>query len=149
MRARDIGFRLPELLLMRVDKVTMAHSLEARVPFLDHFLVEEVLGLPPETVLQSGGTKPIVKAIARDYLPDHIIDRPKIGLGAPMAKWLRGPFGLEVRDILAAEAADPQSPFDGAALDMLLLRHRRDERDYSAYLWPVVNIALWRRKWLS
>lgn len=149
MRARDLGFRLPELLLMRVDKVTMAHSLEARVPFLDHFLVEETLRLPPEAILQSGGTKPIIKAIARSYLPDHIIDRPKIGLGAPMAKWLRGPFGLEVRDILAAEAADPASPFDGAALDALLLRHRRDERDYSAYLWPVVNIALWRRKWLS
>lgn len=149
MRARDLGFRLPELLLMRVDKVTMAHSLEARVPFLDHLLVEEVLRLPPETVLSGTGTKPIVKAIARQYLPDHIIDRPKIGLGAPMAKWLRGPFGLEVRDILAAECADPLSPFDGQALDTLLLRHRRDERDYSAYLWPVVNVALWRRKWLS
>lgn len=149
MRARDLGFRLPELLLMRVDKVTMAHSLEARVPFLDHFLVEEVLRLPPKTILAGTGTKPIVKAIARQYLPDHIIDRPKIGLGAPMAKWLRGPFGLEVRDILAAECADPHSPFDGAAIDALLLRHRRDERDYSAYLWPIVNIALWRRKWLS
>lgn len=149
MRARDLGFRLPELLLMRVDKVTMAHSLEARVPFLDHFLVEDVMRMAPQTILGPGGTKPIIKAIARGYLPDHIVDRPKIGLGAPMAKWLRGPFGLEVRDILAAEAADPDSPFDGAALDALLLRHRRDERDYSAYLWPVVNIALWRRKWLS
>lgn len=149
MRARDLGFRLPELLLMRVDKVTMAHSLEARVPFLDHYLVEDVMRMSPQTILGPGGTKPIIKAIARSYLPDHIIDRPKIGLGAPMAKWLRGPFGLQVRDILAAEAADPQSPFDGAALDTLLLRHRRHERDYSTYLWPVVNIALWRRKWLS
>jgi asparagine synthase (glutamine-hydrolysing) len=134
---------------MRVDKVTMNHSLEARVPFLDHVLVEEVLSLPAGAVLQGQGTKPVVKAIARGYLPDHIIDRPKIGLGAPMAKWLRGPFGLEVRDILAAECADPESPFDGAALDALLMRHRRDERDYSSYLWPAVNIALWRRKWLS
>jgi asparagine synthase (glutamine-hydrolysing) len=149
MRSRDLGFRLPELLLMRVDKVTMNHSLEARVPFLDHVLVEEVLSLPAGAVLQGQGTKPVVKAIARGYLPDHIIDRPKIGLGAPMAKWLRGPFGLEVRDILAAECADPESPFDGAALDALLMRHRRDERDYSSYLWPAVNIALWRRKWLS
>lgn len=149
MRRRDLSFRLPELLLMRVDKVTMAHSLEARVPFLDHFLVEEVLRFPAQTILAGGGTKPIVKAIARDYLPEHIIDRPKIGLGAPMAKWLRGPFGLEVRDILAAEGADPHSPFDGDALDALLMRHRRGERDYSSYLWPVVNIALWRRKWLS
>jgi asparagine synthase (glutamine-hydrolysing) len=149
MRARDLGFRLPELLLMRVDKVTMAHSLESRVPFLDHYLVEEVMRMAPQTILGPGGTKPVIKAIARNYLPDHIIGRPKIGLGAPMAKWLRGPFGLDVRDILAAETADPGSPFDAAALDALLLRHRRDERDYSAYLWPVVNIALWRRKWLS
>ncbi|MBI1393461.1 MAG: asparagine synthase (glutamine-hydrolyzing) [Alphaproteobacteria bacterium] len=148
MRARDLGFRLPELLLMRVDKVTMAHSVEARVPFLDHLLVEETLSLPADVVLAKGGTKPIIKAVARQYLPDHIVDRPKIGLGAPMAKWLRGPFGMEVRDILASEAADPGSPFDGAAVDALLLRHRRDERDYSAYLWPIVNIALWRRKWL-
>ena len=149
MRLRDLGFRLPELLLMRVDKVTMAHSLEARVPFLDHVLVEDALRLPPASVLAGRGTKPVIKAIAREYLPDHIVDRPKIGLGAPMAKWLRGDFGLQVRDILAAEGADPLSPFDANALDALLLRHRRDERDYSAYLWPVVNIALWRRKWLS
>lgn len=149
MRGRDLAFRLPELLLMRVDKVTMASSVEARVPFLDHHFVEFVMGLPPKRLFEGKGSKPLLKDVARRHLPADIVDRPKIGLGAPMAKWLRGKFGLEVEAILEAELSRPDTPFDARALRRLFHWHRAGRRDYAAYLWPVINLALWRSKWLS
>lgn len=148
MRRRDLGFRLPELLLMRVDKITMASSIEARVPFLDHRLVEFVLGLPEKLVLGEGGSKPLLKKAAMGLLPDETLNRKKIGLGAPMEKWLRTDFGDQVADLLSDETRDPESPFSAAAVRSLFQRHRSGEKDYSSYLWPIISIALWRKKWL-
>ncbi len=149
MRRRDLGFRLPELLLMRVDKITMGSSLEARVPFLDHFLVEYVARLPAELVLQGGGGKPLLKRALAGVLPKDVLARPKIGLGAPMAKWMRGGLRTEIEDVLRNEAEDRASPFDGARIRAMFERHVRGDRDYSSYLLPVINIALWRRRWLQ
>ncbi|MEQ8178415.1 MAG: asparagine synthase (glutamine-hydrolyzing) [Amphiplicatus sp.] len=149
LRRRDLGFRLPELLLMRVDKVTMGSSIEARVPFLDHYLVEYVMSLPEDIVLEGGGSKPLLKEAVSAILPPSVLQRKKIGLGAPMAKWLRGDFGNEVRALIDDELADKETPFDAARVAALYDRHRAGERDYSSYIWPVVNIALWRRKWLA
>lgn len=148
LRRRDLRFRLPELLLMRVDKITMGSSIEARVPFLDHYLVEYVARLPASLVLHGGGGKPLLKEVARKLLPPDIVDRPKIGLGAPMSKWMREGLKDEIRGVLEEEADDPASPFDGAALRALFARHVSGAKDYGSYLLPIVNIALWRRKWL-
>lgn len=148
MRRRDLRFRLPELLLMRVDKITMSQSIEARVPFLDHYLVEYVMKLPASLVLAGGGGKPLLKRAARGLVPDDILDRPKIGFGAPMARWMREGLREEIRSVLEAEADDPTSPFDASALRALFLRHTSGAKDYSPYLLPIISIALWRRRWL-
>lgn len=148
MRRRDLSFRLPELLLMRVDKITMGSSLEARVPFLDHFLVEYVARLPAELVLRGGGGKPLLKRALAGILPHEVLARPKIGLGAPMAKWMRGGLRAEIGEILRGEAEDRASPFDGARIRAMFERHVSGGRDYSSYLLPVINIALWRKRWL-
>lgn len=148
MRRRDLGFRLPELLLMRVDKITMASSIEARVPFLDHRLVEFVLGLPERLVLGEGGSKPLLKKAAKGLLPEKTLNQKKIGLGAPMEKWLRTDFGDQIGDLLDDETRDPDSPFSATAVRSLFQRHRSGAKDYSSYLWPIISIALWRKKWL-
>jgi asparagine synthase (glutamine-hydrolysing) len=149
MRRRDISFRLPELLLMRVDKITMGSSLEARVPFLDHHLVEYVAKLPAATVLAGGGGKPLLKRALSRTLPAEVLRRPKIGLGAPMAKWMRSGLRQEISEILAAEASDPSTPFNASAVRTLFNRHASGVKDYAHYLLPIINIALWRRRWLQ
>jgi asparagine synthase (glutamine-hydrolysing) len=126
----------------------MGSSIEARVPFLDHYLVEYVAKLPASTVLEGGGGKPLLKEAARKLLPAEIVDRPKIGLGAPMSKWMREGLKDEIRGVLEDEADDPTSPFDASAVRALFARHAGGAKDYGAYLLPIVNIALWRRKWL-
>lgn len=148
MRRRDLSFRLPELLLMRVDKITMGSSIEARVPFLDHRLVEYVARLPAGTVLAAGGGKPLLKRALKGFLPEETLSRPKIGLGAPMAKWMRGGLRKEISEVLDAEASDSASPFDGRKVRALFERHASGARDYSSFLLPIVNLALWRRRWL-
>ena len=86
----EFRLRLPELLLMRVDKITMASSLEARVPFLDHTLVELTMDIPEAAKLRDGGAKNLLKKAIAGIIPDEIIHRKKMGFAAPMAQWLRG-----------------------------------------------------------
>lgn len=156
LRRRDIAFRLPELLLMRVDKITMASSIEARVPFLDHRLVEYVLRLPESVVLDTeaatgfggAGFKPLLRAAASNVLPRSVVERKKIGLGAPMNRWLKGRLGQQLEEVVLEDARSADSPFCIDAVQHVFGRHRRGERDYSHYIWPIANIALWRRQWL-
>ena len=91
----EFRLRLPELLLMRVDKITMASSLEARVPFLDHALVELTMDIPEVAKLRDGGAKNLLKKAVAGVIPDEIIHRKKMGFAAPMAQWLRGDFGKQ------------------------------------------------------
>jgi asparagine synthase (glutamine-hydrolysing) len=85
----DLKIRLPELLLMRMDKLVMQSAVEARVPFLDHKLVEYVLSLPEELLIDLTNTKSLLKKVALKYLPDQIINRKKQGFRAPIGEWIK------------------------------------------------------------
>jgi len=85
----DLDIRLPELLLMRMDKLVMQSGVETRVPFLDHKLVEFVLTVPEKILLNQSTTKPLLKNIARNHIPNKIIDRPKQGFRAPIGEWIK------------------------------------------------------------
>jgi asparagine synthase (glutamine-hydrolysing) len=85
----DLQIRLPELLLMRMDKLTMQSGIEARVPFLDHKLVEYVLSIPEHVIFDTKTTKPLLKEVARKHLPAQIINRKKQGFRAPIGEWLK------------------------------------------------------------
>ena len=85
----DLNIRLPELLLMRMDKLVMQSAVEARVPFLDHKLVEYVLSIPHEILMDSTTTKPLLKKVARKHIPNEIIDRKKQGFRAPIGEWIK------------------------------------------------------------
>jgi len=102
----DLNLRLPELLLMRVDKMSMGVSLEARVPFLDHKFVELALSIPARAKLGSGGTKYLLKKAVRGLLPDEIIDRRKQGFNVPLPEWFNGTLGATARSELQAFCAD-------------------------------------------
>jgi asparagine synthase (glutamine-hydrolysing) len=133
----DLNFRLPELLLMRVDKMSMGASLEARVPFLDHKLVEFAMGIPEQVKSRSGVLKSVLKRAVRGVIPDAIIDRPKQGFGVPVREWLQSglPDGLMdvVRDFLAET--------DLLETDRVIALFS-DPRGASLS-WPVLNLALW------
>jgi len=141
----ELRLRLPELLLMRVDKVTMSTSVEARVPFLDHDLVEFAMDLPLKLRLRGNVGKFLLKKALRGLLPDAIIDREKMGFGAPVREWLRGPFGDYARDKLLGSRT---GLFDLSVVRRLLDEQASGQRDWSLHLWVLLNYVLWHNHWI-
>lgn len=145
----ELKYRLPELLLMRVDKMTMAHSLEARVPFLDHELIELAMRIPSAWKIHDGVPKSILKQAVRGLIPDSVIDRQKMGFGAPMAEWLRGDFGHEVERTIFASELFKTGWFKIEPIRHLFTMHRSGKRNYAHYLWVLFNLAAWHDRWIA
>jgi asparagine synthase (glutamine-hydrolysing) len=148
MTYQDLKLRLPELLLMRVDKITMSTSVEARVPFLDHPLVEHALSIPSALKVRSGA-KGILKQAVADLLPHDVIHRRKQGFAAPTAEWFRAGLGDHLGDLLGRSALAERGLFDHAAVAGLLDEHRRGRQDRSVHLWTIVNLTLWYEHWIA
>ncbi|HET7290789.1 MAG TPA: asparagine synthase (glutamine-hydrolyzing) [Vicinamibacteria bacterium] len=149
MTYAEFKLRLPELLLMRVDKVGMSVSIEPRVPFLDHRLVEFTMNLPQEVKVEGRAAKALLKRAVRGLLPDDVIDRPKMGFGAPMVQWLRGDFGRAVEAEIAASRFFERFPARrGAVLDMVR-RHRQGRADLALYVWTLYNAVAWFDHWIE
>ncbi|MCB1773740.1 MAG: asparagine synthase (glutamine-hydrolyzing) [Gammaproteobacteria bacterium] len=138
----DLNLRLPELLLMRVDKMSMATSLEARVPFLDHEFVSLVLSLPPADRMRGGVPKGLLKQAVRGIVPDQLIDRKKQGFGVPVHEWFFGALGEQVSRELAA-FCDKTGLLDYAEI------RRLSDLGAGVSLWPIYNLALWWRTFCS
>jgi asparagine synthase (glutamine-hydrolysing) len=145
----EFKLRLPELLLMRVDKIGMSVSLEARVPFLDHDLVEFTMDMPMTDKVPGNAAKHILKKAVRGLIPDAIIDRKKMGFGAPMSDWMRGPFGGEVETTLLSSRLFQVLPFDTAHIRWLIAEHRAARRDHALFLWTLFNLAAWYDYWID
>lgn len=145
----EFKLRLPELLLMRVDKIGMSVSIEPRVPFLDHHLVEFTMNLPQSVKIEGGVAKSVLKQAVRGLIPDRIIDRPKMGFGAPMVEWMRGDFGRAIEAEIAATRFFDHFPANrGLVLDMLR-RHRSGQADFALYLWTFYNAVAWFDSWVD
>lgn len=142
----EFGLRLPELLLMRIDRFSMANSVEARVPFLDPGLVEFAYRLPMDNKLQDGVTKLVLKQAVRGIVPERVITRRKQGFGAPVARWFQGRLGPTLSHFLAQDTL--RAYFDTDALDELLTRHQAGDAQ-TFVLWPVLNFALWHKVWIE
>jgi asparagine synthase (glutamine-hydrolysing) len=145
----EFKLRLPELLLMRVDKIGMSVSIEPRVPFLDHLLVEFTMNLPMQLKLEGGIAKGLFKEAVRGVLPDDVIDRPKMGFGAPMVEWLRGSFGEAMRAELMASRFFERFPANRHAVVDMLDRHRSGRADFALYVWTVYNAVAWFDYWVD
>lgn len=142
----DISVRLPELLLMRVDRMSMAHSLEVRVPFLDKKLVEFAMRAPDAWKLRHGIPKEPVKKLAARHAPHETVYKPKKGFGAPLRDWFAGPLRELGMEALSCEDA-------GAFFDLPLLRQRFEAGAGSSreafQLWVVINFILWKKQVLD
>jgi asparagine synthase (glutamine-hydrolysing) len=145
----EFKLRLPELLLMRVDKIGMSVSIEPRVPFLDHLLVEFTMNLPMELKVQGGVAKSLFKEAARGVIPDEVIDRPKMGFGAPMVEWLRGPFGAAMRAELMSSRFFERFPARRQVVVDMLDRHRAGRAEFALYVWTVYNAVAWFDYWVD
>lgn len=141
----EFALRLPELLLMRIDRFSMANSIEARVPFLAPELVDFVYRLPLSEKLAGHHSKIVLKRAVADLVPDWVIQRRKQGFGAPVASWMGSRLGDGFRDLLSGDAL--RTYFDVAAIERLLAASRSSSLLFS--LWPIMNFALWHRHWIE
>ena len=146
----ELKLRLPELLLMRVDKITMATSVEARVPFLDHHLVEYALGVPRSLKVEGTVGKHILKRALEDILPHDLLYEPKRGFGAPVREWFRdrGLYGL-INDHLLDSALQKRDLLDQKFVSWMLEEHRSGKRDWGFHLWALLNLSLWYERWID
>ena len=149
MTYNEFRLRLPELLLMRVDKITMASSLEARVPFLDHALVELTMDIPMDVKLQNGESKQLLKKAVEGLLPNEIIYRKKMGFAAPMAQWLEGDFGKQAESEILSSPLLEEVGFNKGHISTLIKDHRTGRRDTSLLVWVLYNLTAWHRHWLN
>lgn len=135
---------LPDDLLTKADKTTMAHALELRVPLLDHHLVEEVAAWPDAWKLQGDTGKAILRRAAEGIVPPEILGRPKLGFATPAAAWLRGAVGPLAQDALLSSAS-LAAERGSRVVEALLAEHTRG-RDRSGELWALLSLELWRHE---
>jgi asparagine synthase (glutamine-hydrolysing) len=147
-RYMDIKSSLPLDILTKVDRMSMAHSLEAREPLLDHRLVEFAATIPPEMMLRGGTTKWIFKEAMRGILPDDIIDRRKQGFGVPLGRWFRGKLGGFVHDLLLTKRSRERGFFNPIAIENLVRRHEAG-RPLDLQVWTLLSFELWCRAFID
>jgi asparagine synthase (glutamine-hydrolysing) len=145
----ELKLRLPELLLMRVDKITMATSVEARVPFLDHNLIEYVLGIPREVKVVGSSGKHILKQALESVLPHDLLYSRKRGFGAPVREWFRQELGPWFDSHLMNSSLKRRNLLDYNFIGHMLDQHRRGVRDWGFQLWGLLNLSLWYERWID
>lgn len=138
----DLNMRLPELLLMRVDKMSMGVSLEGRVPFLDHKLVELIMSIPENVKLKNGKLKYILKKAVRGLIPDALIDRKKQGFGVPVYEWFFDKLGDRTKQELTTFCQQTDF-FDYAEVISLV------EQGRGSQVWHILNFALWWKEFVA
>jgi asparagine synthase (glutamine-hydrolysing) len=143
----DIKTYLHEL-LMKQDQMSMAASIESRVPFLDHKLVEFTSALPERLKLRGWTTKYVLRQSMKGILPDAILSRPKMGFPVPIGKWFRGAYASVVDEYVLGERARARGIFDETFLRGLVQRHQLGE-DHSERLWALVNFEMWQRQFID
>ena len=145
----DTKLWLPDDLLARGDKTSMAASIEARVPLLDHKLVEFAASLPPDLKLKGMARKYLLKKVSRAWLPDEIIDRKKKGFPIPMGLWFRKEANSFIRDILSPETIRRRGLFSPNCVDKLLKEHETGFANHGPLLWALLSVELWHRLYID
>jgi asparagine synthase (glutamine-hydrolysing) len=143
----DMQTYLPDDILAKVDRASMAVSLEARVPLLDHVLMEYIGTIPSSFKLRGGNGKYLLKQVMRDALPREVLERRKMGFGVPLAAWFRHELRDFAWDTLLSQSSRERGLFQPSEVSRLLRVHDSGRRDYSARLWALVCFELWMRQW--
>ena len=145
----DIKTYLAGDILTKVDRASMAHALEVRVPILDHQFVEWLATLPPEIKLKGHEGKHLFKKALERYLPNDVLYRRKMGFAVPLAAWFRGPLRERVREALLGPVLADTGFFDQAFIRTLLDQHQSGRRDHSAVLWSLLMFESFQRRVLG
>jgi len=140
---------LPNDLLVKVDIATMAVSLEARSPFLDHHVIEFAASLPQNLKLRRLTGKYLLKKVLRKLLPSENLTRRKMGFGVPIGHWFRGKMQPFLREVILSEKALGRGLFKPEAVKQLVDLHVRAERDYSHQLWTLLMLELWFNRFID
>lgn len=135
-------------LLMKQDQMSMAASVESRVPFLDHKLVELTARMPREMKLRGDTTKWILREAMKGILPAEILDRPKMGFPVPVGKWFRGEFKHLVDEFILGERATQRGIFDADFVRKLVAEHNAGEK-HDERIWSLVNFEIWQRQFID
>ncbi|MGH8892863.1 MAG: asparagine synthetase B family protein, partial [Actinomycetes bacterium] len=144
---RDQMVTLPDDMLVKVDRATMSVALEARVPLLDHRLVEWAWSLPDGALVRDGRGKWVLREVLRHYVPDELVDRPKLGFDPPIGQWLRGPLRGWAEDLLGPGALGRHGFVDPEPVARVWRQHLSGRADHTYPLWAVLMLQAWLDRW--
>jgi asparagine synthase (glutamine-hydrolysing) len=149
MQYIDQMLYLPDDILVKVDRASMAVSLETRAPLLDYRLAEFMATVPAELRYRRSTKKYLLKHALEGILPAEILHRPKMGFGVPLQNWFRGASAGFAREILLSQTTRERGFFDPHEVELLFDRHDAKSRDFSSKLWTLLFFELWCRHWLD
>ena len=145
----DVKTYLPDDILVKVDRMSMAVSLEAREPLLDHRLLEFSASVPTSLKLRNGQNKYLLRQLLARRLPPSIVERPKQGFAVPIGDWLRGPLKTMTEDLLLDGRLDRRGIFERSRVVRLWREHASGARDHRHRLWSLVMLELWFRHFVD
>ena len=145
----DFRTYLPEDVLTKVDRMSMAHSIESRVPLLDTAVIELAATLPASVKMKAGRQKHVLKEAVADLLPSAILDRPKHGFSVPIGSWFRGGVGDLFADTLLSGRTTSRGLFQERTVTRLVREHVEGRRDHTLRLWLLVVLELWQRQYVD
>ena len=143
MMALDTLEYLPGDILVKVDRASMSHSLESRMPFLDHRVVEFAWSLPLEMKLNNTESKIVLRRVLERHVPRALFDRPKMGFGIPLAEWLRGPLRQWAEDLLTEESLNSSGFFNVLSVRKQWAEHVNQSRNHQYSLWNILMFQAW------
>ena len=143
MQILDTLSYLPDDILVKVDRAAMYHSLETRVPLLDHRVFEFVWNIHPRYKQSDGQSKWLMKQLLYRYVPQHLVERPKKGFSVPLGQWLRGPMKVWAADLLSQERLQQQGLFDARMVQTIWQQHQQGAGDWSGHLWGILMMQAW------
>ena len=150
LEAGDPGYQavtyLPDDILAKVDRASMAVSLETRVPFLDHRVAEFAARIPLSLKVQGGKGKQILRKLLYGMVPQALVERPKAGFGVPVGEWIKGPLRPWAEDLLSRASLETEGLLDPAIVQRRWADHLSGQRDSTPALWSVLMLQAWLRE---